>query len=334
MPARVQGLIYGLGSAYQRGIGTASTTFNRFRKLDMGQPFARPGTETDKDEIGKGNEFITGVFKTAKTFAGSAEKYGSAEFTLWAWAYALGNTQLASGLYTIKPLDPATSIEMQYFTVVAQLAEGGGMAYDEAHLGVAIESVDTTFHYGPNRASLKTVCDYIGSGRTTIPSGITVPATLAENYMLASSAAISINGEDYVSAKTVLSGSMSWKNNILSSLAYTPGSGLDSDGFAVGQRLFCGSRVPAFSFTAFLQHDSTEYAKLIAQTTGTAVVTFTFDATHFVTFTWENVSFEALDRVNEEGIAAVTVNIAPRFDNGTSTVLTITGKCGISDIQQ
>lgn len=242
--------------------------------------------------------------------------------------------QLASSLYTIKPIDPGTTLELPYFSVVSQLAEGGGFAVDEAAVGVAVESVETTFKYGPNRASVRTVCDYLGTGRSVLPSGVTLPAVLSEDYMLASSAAITINGVDYVSAKTALSGTMSWKNNLLGSLQYTPGSGVDSDGFAVGQRLFIGNRVPSFIFTAFLQHDSTELAKLIAQTSGTAVVTFTFDATHFVTWTWEKVTFEMVERTNEEGIVAVTVTIAPQFDTGTSTVLAVTSKNAITDIAQ
>src|SRR6185436_11604570 len=106
---------------------TASATYNRWRKIDAGIPTLNYGTETDKDEIGKGNEFISQVFPTAWDVSDNRiEKFGSAEFTAWAWAYALGNVQLATGLYTIKPLDPAVTIELPYFTIVNQLPEGGG----------------------------------------------------------------------------------------------------------------------------------------------------------------------------------------------------------------
>lgn len=78
MPARVQGLAFGLGSAKQTNISTISPTFQRWRKLNMDVPYLLAGTETDKDEIGKGHEFISQVFKTAKSFTGRVEKYGSA----------------------------------------------------------------------------------------------------------------------------------------------------------------------------------------------------------------------------------------------------------------
>jgi hypothetical protein len=331
MPARIQGLKFGLGSAKQVNISTASSTFNTFRKLNMDVPFLLAGTENDKDEIGKGNEFITQVFKTGKSFTGRVEKYGSAEFTAWAWAYALGNTALATGLYTITPLDPGTTVEMPYFSIVSQLAEGGGFAVDEAALGVCVESVETVFHYGPTRSSLRTTCDYVGSGRSTLPSGVVLPAVLAEDYMLNSSASITINGEDYVSAKTILHGSIGWKNNIILPLQYYPGSGLDSDGFAVGGRLFYGNRVPTLTFTAFLQHDSTEYAKLVAQTTGSATIKFQVDATHYVQWAFTQVAFEMVERTQEEGFVAVTVTVAPQFN---VSLLTVTSKNAITDICQ
>jgi len=162
---------------------------------------------------------------------------------------------------------------------------------------------------------------------------VSVPAVLSENYLLSSSAAVTIITEDYVAAKTILAASVSWKNNLLAGLQYRPGSGLDADGFAVGQSLFIGNRVPTLTFTALLTHLSDEYAKLIAQTTGTVVLTLTFDATHFVTWTWEKVSFEMVERTQEEGLVAVTVTCAPQFD-AVNGVLQVTSKNAITDIAQ
>jgi hypothetical protein len=306
----------------------------------MDIPYLRAMTETDKDEVGKGNEFITQVFKTSKEPAQQRiEKYGSAEFTLWAWGYGMGRVGLATGLYTIHPTDPGTTIENPYFSVVAQLAAGGGNAIDEAHVGCSVESVETVFKYGPTRASLRTTVDYVGSGISTLPSGVSVPAVLAEDYMMSSSMAISINGVDYVSEKMALQGSMGWRNNSILPMRYFPGSGLDSDGFAIGGRTFFGNRVPTLSFTVFLDNNSLEYAKLVAQTSGTATLTATFDATHFVTWTYNNVSFELVEKTQEEGLVAVTVTVAPKYDATVvggiaNNVLIVTGKCGIADICQ
>ncbi len=339
MPARVQALNFAVGSAKQADIITKSTTFLKIPKLNMDVPFLSYNTETDKDWIGKGNEFISanGVYLTNVDTTGRIQRYGSAEFVCWAWAYALGNTALATGLYTARPIDPATTLELPYWTLVAQLGEGGGSALDEAHIGCVVESVETNFKYGPGLNTVECNVEYVGAGIHATPSAVSLPATLSEKYMRSSSMAITVNGTDYVAgtpgAKTILMGSIGWKNNMILPLRYTPGSGLDAAGFAVGNRIFIGNRVPSFTFTAFLTKDSTEYTKLAAQTTGTAVVTLTFDATHFCTWTWESVSFERREVVQEEGLVAVTITVAPKFDP-TNGVVIFTSKNGVADISQ
>lgn len=346
MPARIQGLGIGLGINQQGGLGTpsittASTVIDKWRKLDKTVPFLLAGTETDKEEIGKGNEWITQVFKTAKQPSGlTFDKYGSAEWLLWSFGFGLGVCTVSSGLYTIHPLDPGITLELPYTTVVAQLAEGGGSAIDVAMLGCQVRTVDLQFHYGPTRASVKCNTSLAGSGISTLPSGVPLPSSpVSEAFMSASSMAISVNGVDYVSSKQVLMGSITWDNNQILPLMFTPGSGVDSDGFAVGNRIFIGDRNVKLTFTAFLEASSTQYAALVAQSTGVTTVTFTFDATHYVTFTFPITSFETVEDVQEEGIVAVTCTMAPRYDSTVvgglaNSVMYITGKCGLSNICQ
>lgn len=335
MATRLQSIAFGLGSAKQADIDTASATYNRFRQISSEVPALVYGTESDKDEIGKGNEFISQVFATAWGATHQLSKFSSAEFTLWAWAYALGNVALSSGLYTINPLDPATSLQLPYTSLVAQLGEGGGSAIDEVWKGVCVGEVTTDFHYGPGRASSNTNVSLIGSGRHTFPSGITLPTTLTEFGLKSQSMAITINGVDYVAgspgAKTILMGSMSWQNNLLTGIGHRPGSGLVNNASVMADLLF-GNRVPTLNFTAFLTKDSLEQTKLIAQTTNTATITLTYDATHFVTWTYPSVSFESVTRSQEEGLVAVNIVCAPKWD-GTK-VLTVTGKCALTDIAQ
>lgn len=346
MATRLQSIAIGLSSNKQANISTAATpNYNRIRMLSSDPVTLQYNTETDEDEIGKGNEFISigGVFPTYWDMSYPIKKYASAEFTTWAWAYAMGEIQLASSLYTIHALDPAVALELPYFTVVQQLPDGGGMAIDEAYLGCAVEEVMTTMKYGPGRASATTDCTIMGSGQHTIPSGIVLPTTVqTEKYMLSSSAAVTINGIDYVAgspgSKTFLSATMSWKNSLLGGLGFHPGSGIVS-GAAVRDRLFIGKRTLALDCTAFLQVDSTEFTKLVAQTTGTAVLTLTFDATHFVTWSFPSVSFRSVTRGQEEGIAVVHFSAAAQFDptvvsslaNGP---LVITAKCADAFIGQ
>ena len=205
-----------------------------------------------------------------------------------------------------------------------------------------MEEVTTTFKYGPGRASATTDASFIGSGRYLAPSGITLPPTLAEKYMLSSSAAVTINGIDYVAgtpgAKTFLQATMSWKNNLLGGLGFHPGSGIQN-GAAVRDRIFIGNRVVTLDCTAFLQADSTEFAKLVAQTAGPAALTLTFDSTHFVTWTFPQVSYESVTRGQEEGIVSVRFNTAVQFDptvvgGKANGVLIVTSKNGLADIAQ
>lgn len=339
MPTRDQFLNFAVGSAKQADIVTKSATFLRFPKINPDIPFLNYGTETDAAWIGKGDEFTSanGVYLTSVDTQGRIQRYGSAEFTLWGWGYALGNVALATGLYTIKPINPNTGLELPYWTLVAQLAEGGASALDEAHIGCIVSSIETRFQYGPGLSTVENNVEYVGSGVHLVPSAVTMPAVLTEKYMRSSSMAATINGTDYVSgtpgAKTLLSGAMTWANNPLLQLRYTPGSGLDSDGFAVGNRIFVGNRTSGLQVTVLLTKDSTEYTKLKAQTTGTAVITLTFDATHFVTWTYESVSFQMREVTQVEGLVAVTITCATKSDP-TNGVLILTGKCGINDIAQ
>ncbi len=333
MPARVQQLAFGMGKAKQADIATASASFLKFRKLNMNMTTPKFNTETDKDEIGKGNEFITQVFGVSNDATNTVEKYGSAEWVIFCFGYALGVVSEVAGVYTITPIDPGVTIELPYFSVVEQMAEGGGSAFDNLFYGCQFEEVMYTFNYGPGRQSSKMNATFIGSGKTLTPSAVTLPAVLSEHYMTSASMAISVNGHDYVSDKTMLSGSMGWKNNLLANAGYFPGSGTQN-GAAIRGRLEIGNRVPSFQFTARLLHGSTELAKLLAQTSGTAVVTLTFDGTHTVTWTWEKVTFQSVDYTEADGIVAVSVIVAPQFDTGSNTVLQVTGQCGVPGIAQ
>ena len=341
MPTRDQSLQLAFGLNKQTAVGTPSSTFATFLKVDHNIPYLKYGTETDAKEIGKPNEFAQNVYPTAYDFApGAIEKYASAEFTCWAWAYALGNVAYATGLYTILPEDPATSLELPYFSHAAKLLEGGGTAMDELYLDCAMEDVVTTFEYGPGRKSAQTKCSFMGTGNNTIPSGITYPTSaLSENYMLSSSMSISVNGVDYVAgtpgAKSILKGSIGWKNNLIAPLRYFPGSGLLNNA-AIGGRILYGDRVPTLNFSAFFLSTSTEYAKLIAQTSGTAMLTLTHDATHFVTWDFGKVIFTSVERKTEEGLVAVDVMCEPMYTSGGGLggLLTVTSKNPLTTIAQ
>jgi hypothetical protein len=333
MPNRVQAYAFGIGSAKQVDSHTISTGIKRFRQLSQEVDTIRLVTETDANEIGKGNEFISKVYLDNWAFQHRFQKVTTAEFTALAWCYALGNVGLASSLYTAVPQDPGVSLELPYTSFVAQLAEGGGMAVDEALIGVQVEEVSTTFSFGPTRNDSTTSVTLLGTGRHVFPSGVSLPAALAENELLSATLSLSLLGHDYVADSSILSGTISWKNNLLERLMYRPGSGVQ-DGAAVGSTIFFGPRVPSLQITAFLKATSPELAALIAQTPGTASLKLQKDATHFVQWDLSQVSLASVDRTSEEGLVAVSVNAAIQFKTSDSTILTFTSKNDLTDICQ
>ena len=337
MSARVQQLVLGLGSGKQAAIGTAAASFMRFKKIDTTVTTPKPVFENDAAEIGKGHEFITQTFPSHYEVANRIEKYASAEYVTWACAYALGNVaqtgSAAPYTYTIVPIDPGTSLELPYFSIVEQVPEGGGKAVDNLYVGCAIEDFTYQFNYGPGRASSRLTVNWVGSGLLTTPSGVVVPALTTENNMLAASMALSINGVDYVANKRILSGSVSWKNNLLLNAGFFPGSGLQN-GLQVRGRMEIGARVPAFQFTVRLVNGSTEYNTLVNQTTGTATLSVQHDAGNSVAFSFPQLAFQVAENTEVDGIVAVSVTGAPQYNTTQNTVISVTTKCGITGIAQ
>jgi hypothetical protein len=337
MPARIQQLILGLGKGKQASISAAGATFLRLKKLDTVLTTPKPIFENDAAEIGKGHEFITQTFPSHYEVANRIEKYASAEFVTWACAFGLGNVaqtgSAAPYTYTILPINPGTTLELPYFSIVEQVAEGGGSAVDNLYVGCAIEDFTYQFAYGPGRASSKLTVNWVGSGLLTTPSGITVPALTSENNMLAAGMTLSVNGVDYVATKRILSGSVGWKNNLLLNAGFFPGSGLQN-GLQVRGRMEVGARVPSFQFTARLLAGSPEYNTLVNQTTGTATLSVQHDANNLVTFTFPQMAFQVAENAEADGIVAVTVTGAPQYSNSQNTVMSVTTLCGIAGIAQ
>jgi hypothetical protein len=339
MASRIQNKILGLGLHRQADIVTPNATFIRFRQLNA--ELAPTGflTENDAGEIGKGNEFIsnTGVYPVSYNPLARIDKYSSAEFMTWAFAFALGGVTETTGVYTIVPTDPCgNGLELPYFTVVEQVCESGGTSLDNSFVGCAIEDVTYDFNYGPGRQSGRVTCNWVGSGKMITPSGITVPAVVAEHYMLTGSMQLTINGINYVTAKTILSGQIAWKNNLLVGAGFYPGSGMQN-GAAIRGRLEIGVRAVTFTFTARLLKTSQEYAMLInppVSPTNTATVTVSFDATHTMTFTFPCIQYESVVNGEQDGIVNVTVSVAPKNDPTLLVPMSITSQCGITGIAQ
>jgi hypothetical protein len=88
---------------------------------------------------------------------------------------------------------------------------------------------------------------------------------------------------EYVSNKNIVSLETGWKNNIRMDSGFFPGSGFQTAGDgstgAIRGRLEFGNRQGNLRFVARFESGSSEYTKLKAQTTGTAVITLAYTRT-------------------------------------------------------
>lgn len=336
MAARVQQLVLGLGTGKQAAIGTAGATFTRFMKLDAEITTPEPVNEDNAPEIGKGHEFATQTFPSHYNVANRIEKYASAEFVAWAVSFGLGNVvqtgTTPNFVYTVAPIDPGTTLELPYFSVVEQIAEGGGAATDNLFVGCAIEDFTHALTYGPGRASSKMTVNWVGSGKITNPSGITVPAITSENNMLAASMALTANGIDLVGTKRILSATVGWKNNLQLNPGFYPGSGLQN-GYQIRGRMEVGERVPSFTFSARLLATSTEYALLVAQTAGSCVLSVSHDTNNSVAYTFPQLAYKTIKNGSADGLVDVTVTGTPEYAT-VGGVFSAVCKCGITGIAQ
>jgi len=343
--ARMQEIQICFGKQKQSDIATANTSGQMWQLRKLNAALANPklNTESDAEEYGKGHEFATQTFNTSWDVSGQLEKYLSAEIAAWAMAFGLGKVVKSGSspnfTYTCTPLVPANgdAAELPYFSFVEQIRPGAGVVVDRMAVGCAVEGWTLSVGSGPGRANSKITVDFVGSGKYVDPSGITVPTATAEKLLPAASLAVSINGVDYVSNKNFVSLEASWKNNILLDLGFYPGSGFQSAGNAtsgaIRGRLEFGKRQSTLKFVARFGNGSTELTKLKDQTTGSAILTLSYDTNNSLAITWPKVAFSAVEVGETDGIVTVSVDCLPFWDD-TNGVISAVAKCGVDGICQ
>lgn len=342
---RLQELQICFGKQKQADIATANTAVQiwQLRKLNAALANPKLNTENDAEEFGKGHEFPTQSFQTSWDVNGTLEKYLGAEIGAWAMAYGLGKVVKSGTLpnltYTCTPLMPANgdSAELPYFSFVEQIRPGAGVVVDRMAVGCVVEGWTITIGSGPGRANSKITVEFVGSGKYTEPSAITMPAATVEKLLPSASLSLSINGVNYVSNKNIVSLETGWKNNVRMDAGFYPGSGFqnagDATSGAIRGRLEFGNRQGTLRFTARFENGSTELTKLKNQTTGTAVLSLTYDANNSLEITWHKVSFSTAEVGETDGIVTVAVECLPMFDAANGIVSAI-AKCGVDNICQ
>lgn len=337
---RLQELLICFGKQKQTDIATANGAAGMWRLGKLNAALANPrlNTENDAEEFGKGHEFATETFKTSWDVSGTLEKYLSAEIAAWAMAFGLGKVVAGTGMYTCTPLLPASGdpAELPYFSFVEQIRPGAGVVLDRMAVGCAVESWQISVGSGPGRANSKITIEFVGSGKVVDSgTGIVMPGATPEHLLPSASLALTINGVNYVSNKNIVSLETGWKNNIRLDAGFFPGSGFQTDGDAstgaIRGRLEFGNRQGNLRFVARFENGSAEYAKLKNQSTGTAVISLTYDTNNSLEITWQKVAFSVVEIGETDGILTVSVECTPLYD-ATNGVLSAVAKCAVQGI--
>ncbi len=128
-----------------------------------------------------------------------------------------------------------------------------------------------------------------------------------------------------------------WKNNVRMDAGFYPGSGFqtagDATSGAIRGRLEFGNRQGTLRFTAKFENASTELTKLKNQSTGTAVLSLTYDANNSLEMTWHKISFATAEVGETDGIVTVAVECLPMYDAANGIVSAV-AKCGVNSICQ
>jgi hypothetical protein len=329
--ANIRETLIGVGLVKQAAIATPNIAadFIRFNKLNGGLANVKLGTESNAGEIGNGHEFATQLFKTGWDVGGTIEKYLSVEFLSWCLAYAFGGATVSgAGPYnhTFSLMDPATAgIELPSFSYIEQIRPGGSSVIDRMAVGCVIEDFTLTISSGPTRSAAKLSVNFMGTGKLTEPSAITLPAVAVENLLPAAGLALTINGVNYVTNKNIVSLELTYKNNHRGDTGFFPGSGFQTTGNAasgaIRGRMEHGDRVLGLKFVARYENGSTEWTKLKALTAGTGVLGFTGAGGTAATITAQSLTFADVQVQDADNIVTVAVECAPLYDitNGLIT---------------
>jgi hypothetical protein len=267
-------------------------------------------------------------------------KYASSEFLAWATSFALGNVVLSGTTpaytYVITPALGATNpagLELPYFSFVQQIRPGGSAVLDEMLVGCAVKGWKLAIKNSPGRASATCSVECVTTGKYTSPSLITMPAATPTNEFNAGMmTSLTLNGIDYLSGgsgKQFVSMDASWENNFRP--GFFPGSGAQ-DGYQVQGRFEWGDRAFAVQFVVRVQAGSTEYTKLINQTTGAAAITMARDVNNSFSMAIQKMGFSVVELGNTDGIVTLQVTGVQLYDatNGLVTITVITPQNNIA----
>ena len=331
MSANLRETLIGIAKVAQTDIATANVDadFLRFSKLNDAVADITPNVEDDAAEIGKGNEFPNNTFLVSWNGGAVTDKYASSEWLSILLAFGLGKSTVSqpdAGAFrhTAVPIDPSTDgIELPYLSYVEEVRPTGNVITDRMLVGNMLSAFTVSIGSGPGRANSKANGTLAWSGKLADPSGITLPGATVEHLLPSASLSMIINGDNYVSNRNIISLEWDWKNNPRLDDGYFPGSGFQTSGDpatgSIRGRIEVGDRANSFRFTVRKDATSTELAKLIAQTEGTAVfgvegALIAGSTHHDLNVSFPRVRYDSVKEVSQRGLLGVEVRCTVLFD--------------------
>lgn len=350
MPSRTQELAIGIGFAAQSALQTALSASDiwTLRASSFNPAFPDHVFETDADDFNKGDEFATQVFPTSLNVNWQWPYFLTSQNAAQVIAFALGKvaeTNPATGAYqyVCTAMDPVDDgVNLPSTTVVAGLRAGtAGEMLDMALIGLVCDSFEIKLASGPGRQNATITSNWVGCGKYTNNSGITIPAVTTEKLLQSGGATvITINGINYFSAASFVETTIGYNNNVAADAGFYPGSGQVSSAggnYDIRGRMRFGKRTLSLSHVAELESDSTELSTLLAGTEGTATITvrgalITGSTYHQLSLVFQRLKFRAIALGESNGFTTVVVTseVMKHSSNGVLTATVITDKTGIA----
>jgi hypothetical protein len=334
------------GFKAQADLGTPNVDADLWLMTKTNPSLAAVEYQTEPDNsIGFGTDFVTTQYKNGKNVNFSIEKPLTSEFWAWVTSFCLGSsvkTGTGPWVYTCVPFDPIDTDNLQppSFTFVEAIRPGApSELMNRALVGCVVNDFTLTLEKGPTVNASRVVANCTGTGETIDENTLAIPGTFQTEHRLPSgSAAVTINGTNYITGGLIESIELGFNNNIRGDDRFFPGSGIQ-DGFAIGGRMEIGDRRTAsLTLTARAQAGNPELTKLKNLTEGTAVITLTGDLIsgadyHTTTITYHRVVFSSVSYQEADGLVTVVVNAQPLLHsaNGLMTVVTKTNKDAIAE---
>lgn len=343
--ANTQETLIGVSFKKQSAIGTGVSSTSDFWRIGKTNPALAtvdPKTEDDAADIGKGDEFARNSFPLAQDASVPIEGYLTSQKLALVMTFVLGKTTKttpAAGAFTYTSVmsSPVTDgIEPPLMTYVEQIRPGGSSVIDRALLDCAVNSAAVKMNSGAGRQNATVAMELVGSGRVTSPSTITLPAALTEHGLNSGGFGIVINGVNYVTERSFIDCELSIGKAIDLESGLFPGSGVTPAGFQVRGRMEHGTRTVGLRFKVRFTNGSTELASLLAQTEGTAVLTWqgaliTGSTYHSATITLHRITIASAIVGDSNGKVTVDCQVSTKVhsSNGLMTAVVTTNQDNI-----